>query len=98
MVSQDWQRKQNEISAYPENWPGQAGRFTSPLLNRVHLGIMNEKNEKRVFICDWCGTEMVSRHCKEICPNCGQRWDCSDTTIWIGEVTESGTANPRQES
>jgi rubrerythrin len=95
MVNQDVQRKYSEISAYLESVFGPAGRFTNPMLNRVHLGMMTEK---RVFICDWCGTEMVSRHCKEICPNCGQRWDCSDTTIWIGEATASGTVNPRKDS
>jgi rubrerythrin len=28
--------------------------------------------------CEVCGTEMYGLHCKLICPNCGNRRDCSD--------------------
>lgn len=40
----------------------------------------------RVWRCDRCGYEMVERHCKVVCPNCGARWDCSDVTIWVGDA------------
>lgn len=43
-------------------------------------------SEQRVWRCDRCGFEMIERHCKVICPNCGQRWDCSDVTIWVGDA------------
>jgi hypothetical protein len=42
-------------------------------------------NEKPEWRCDRCGFPMVERQCKVICPNCGQRWDCSDVTIWTGD-------------
>ena len=28
--------------------------------------------------CELCGAEMLSLHCKLVCPNCGYRRDCSD--------------------
>ena len=40
----------------------------------------------RVWRCDRCGFEMIERHCKVLCPNCGARWDCSDVTIWVGDA------------
>ncbi len=42
-------------------------------------------SDLRVWQCDRCGFEMIERHCKVICPNCGARWDCSDVTIWVGD-------------
>ncbi len=39
--------------------------------------------EKRVYICDRCGSEMVERNCKVTCPNCGNRFDCSDLNIYF---------------
>jgi len=40
-------------------------------------------NEKRVWICDRCGTEMHEKNCKVSCPNCGNRFDCSDLNIYF---------------
>jgi len=37
--------------------------------------------EKRKFVCDRCGSEMIESNCKITCPNCGNRFDCSDLTI-----------------
>jgi uncharacterized protein len=39
--------------------------------------------EKRLYICDRCGSEMVERNCKVTCPNCGNRFDCSDLNIYF---------------
>jgi uncharacterized protein len=39
--------------------------------------------EKRIFICDRCGSEMHERNCKVTCPNCGNRFDCSDLNIYF---------------
>jgi rubrerythrin len=39
-------------------------------------------DERRVYLCDRCGFEMIDQHCKVICPNCGARWDCSDLSIY----------------
>lgn len=30
------------------------------------------------FRCDLCGGEMLERHCKLVCTNCGYQRDCSD--------------------
>ena len=40
-------------------------------------------NEKRLWICDRCGTEMHEKNCKVTCPNCGNRFDCSDLNIYF---------------
>ena len=39
--------------------------------------------EKRIYICDRCGYEMNEKNCKVTCPNCGNRFDCSDLTIYF---------------
>jgi rubrerythrin len=41
------------------------------------------QNSKRKYICDRCGYEMVERNCKITCPNCGNRFDCSDLNIYF---------------
>jgi hypothetical protein len=41
------------------------------------------KQKKRVYTCDRCGTEMNERNCKVVCPNCGNRFDCSDLNIYF---------------
>lgn len=40
-------------------------------------------NEQRLWICDRCGTEMYEKNCKVSCPNCGNRFDCSDLNIYF---------------
>jgi len=40
-------------------------------------------NEKKVWICDRCGSEMHEKNCKISCPNCGNRFDCSDLNIYF---------------
>jgi len=30
------------------------------------------------FFCDLCGHEMLNRHCKLLCLQCGYQRDCSD--------------------
>jgi predicted metal-dependent hydrolase len=39
--------------------------------------------EKRIYICDRCGQEMHEKNCKVTCPNCGNRFDCSDLNIYF---------------
>jgi len=53
------------------------GEFDLALLQPVSW------NEKRVYICDRCGHEMFERNCKVTCPNCGNRFDCSDLNIYF---------------
>jgi rubrerythrin len=40
------------------------------------------RDKRSVYFCDRCGFEMIDRHCKVVCPNCGARWDCSDLNIY----------------
>ena len=40
-------------------------------------------NEKRTYLCDRCGYEMYEKNCKVTCPNCGNRFDCSDLNIYF---------------
>jgi uncharacterized protein len=40
-------------------------------------------SEKKIWICDRCGGEMRERNCKVSCPNCGNRFDCSDLNIYF---------------
>jgi predicted metal-dependent hydrolase len=40
-------------------------------------------NEKRIWICDRCGARMHEKNCKVSCPNCGNRFDCSDLNIYF---------------
>ena len=35
------------------------------------------------YICDRCGSEMYEKNCKVTCPNCGNRFDCSDLNIYF---------------
>ena len=49
--------------------------------NRVLDG--SPKNEKKIYVCDRCGFDMVERSCKVECPNCGNRFDCSDLNIYF---------------
>ncbi len=38
---------------------------------------------QRKFICDRCGAEMIEGNCKVVCPNCGNRFDCSDLSLYF---------------
>jgi uncharacterized protein len=42
-----------------------------------------EWNEKRLWFCDRCGTQMHEKNCKVSCPNCGNRFDCSDLNLYF---------------
>jgi rubrerythrin len=39
--------------------------------------------QKQIYICDRCGHEMYEKNCKVTCPNCGNRFDCSDLNIYF---------------
>lgn len=41
------------------------------------------ESNRRVYICDRCGSEMRESNCKVTCPNCGNRFDCSDLNIYF---------------
>ena len=42
-----------------------------------------QAQQKRTYICDRCGHEMLEKNCKVTCPNCGNRFDCSDLNIYF---------------
>ncbi len=53
------------------------GRFDLALLKPVSW------TQKHVYMCDRCGHEMYEKNCKVTCPNCGNRFDCSDLNIYF---------------
>lgn len=42
-----------------------------------------EWSSSRIWICDRCGSEMHEKNCKVSCPNCGNRFDCSDLNLYF---------------
>lgn len=42
-----------------------------------------QTEKKHVYMCDQCGHEMYEKNCKVSCPNCGNRFDCSDLNIYF---------------
>ena len=56
--------------------------FDDSLLKPVRWNENRERN-KHTYICDRCGYEMVEQNCKVTCPNCGNRFDCSDLNIYF---------------
>lgn len=43
----------------------------------------NNAGKNLTYICDRCGHEMYEKNCKITCPNCGNRFDCSDLNIYF---------------
>lgn len=41
------------------------------------------RKQKQVYVCDRCGGGMVEKNCKVTCPNCGNRFDCSDLNLYF---------------
>ena len=58
--------------------PERIGEFNPALLKPVKW-----REERHVYICDRCGSEMYEKNCKVSCPNCGNRFDCSDLNIYF---------------
>lgn len=58
--------------------PERIGEFDPALLKPVKW-----EEGKHVYICDRCGSGMYERNCKVTCPNCGNRFDCSDLNIYF---------------
>jgi len=61
--------------------PERISEFDNSLLKPVRWE--DGKAEKKKYICDRCGQEMLERNCKVTCPNCGHRFDCSDLNIYF---------------
>lgn len=62
----------------------QISQFDHSLLKPVRW-IENELRKKHLYICDRCGHEMYEKNCKVTCPNCGNRFDCSDLNIYFDD-------------
>jgi rubrerythrin len=56
--------------------------FDNSLLKPVRWN-ENHTEKKHLYICDRCGHEMFEKNCKVTCPNCGNRFDCSDLNIYF---------------
>lgn len=61
---------------------GKIAEFDRSLLKPIHWE-ENQAGKKRVYVCDRCGHEMLEKNCKVTCPNCGNRFDCSDLNIYF---------------
>lgn len=61
--------------------PERISEFDNDLLKPVRW--TEAPVEKKKYVCDRCGHEMVERNCKVSCPNCGNRFDCSDLNIYL---------------
>ena len=57
-------------------------KFDTTLLKPVKWD-EKEIGKKRAYICDRCGHKMYEKNCKVTCPNCGNRFDCSDLNIYF---------------
>ena len=49
----------------------------------VYLKPVKWEEGNHVYICDRCGSKMYEKNCKVTCPNCGNRFDCSDLNIYF---------------
>jgi rubrerythrin len=58
--------------------PDRIEEFDLRLLNPIKW-----RDEDRTYVCDRCGSEMYEKNCKVTCPNCGNRFDCSDLNIYF---------------
>jgi predicted metal-dependent hydrolase len=58
------------------------GEFDRSLLKPVRWEA-GSREQKRTYTCDRCGSEMYEKNCKVTCPNCGNRFDCSDLNIYF---------------
>jgi predicted metal-dependent hydrolase len=55
--------------------------FDNSLLKPVRWN--EDQVEAKRYVCDRCGHEMYEKNCKVICPNCGNRFDCSDLNLYF---------------
>jgi predicted metal-dependent hydrolase len=58
------------------------GKFDIALLKPLQWD-GNPAGERHTYICDKCGHQMDEKNCKVTCPNCGNRFDCSDLNIYF---------------
>jgi predicted metal-dependent hydrolase len=58
------------------------GEFDRRLLKAVSWD-QDFRKQKQAYVCDRCGSDMFEKNCKVTCPNCGNRFDCSDLNIYF---------------
>ena len=56
------------------------GEFDRAFLKPIQW---DDTTGKKVYFCDRCGSEMFEKYCKVTCPNCGNRFDCSDLNVYF---------------
>jgi predicted metal-dependent hydrolase len=56
--------------------------FDRTLFKPIHWE-NDQAGKKWMYVCDRCGHEMSEKNCKVTCPNCGNRFDCSDLNIYF---------------
>jgi hypothetical protein len=61
--------------------PERIFEFDSSLLKPVQW--TEDRAQKKRYLCDRCGHEMFEKNCKVTCPNCGNRFDCSDLNLYF---------------
>lgn len=62
------------------------GKFDASLFKSIQVHSATEDNSKvrsKQWVCDRCGCEMHETNCKVACPNCGNRFDCSDLNLYF---------------
>jgi len=64
---------------------GEVRRLGTERINEFDPSLFKDVvwNEKRLWICDRCGSQMHEKNCKVSCPNCGNRFDCSDLNLYF---------------
>lgn len=62
--------------------PEKISEFDKSLFKPIKWN-QNQVGKKRIYICDRCGHEMMEKNCKVTCPNCGNRFDCSDLNVYF---------------
>jgi predicted metal-dependent hydrolase len=68
-----------------ENVINEIRRLGRERINEFDVSLFKDVvwNEKRLWLCDRCGSQMHEKNCKVSCPNCGNRFDCSDLNIYF---------------
>lgn len=59
-------------------------RFNKSLFKQIVWNAAEDGGDSgKIWICDRCGSKMNEKNCKVSCPNCGNRFDCSDLNIYF---------------
>ena len=73
------QNAENVINEVKRLGKAGIGQFDTALLKTIRWE--EGSTRKKTYLCDRCGNEMYEKNCKVTCPNCGNRFDCSDLNI-----------------